>query len=66
MNTPEIENAFVSGKHNVWVAWYVADAQVSALYEMIEGTTMPWVMFAYGALVIYHNYNSDPNFQYTD
>lgn len=58
MNTPAIEDAFVTGKHNVWVAWYVADAQVAALYEMLEGTTMPWVMFFYGALVIYHNYNS--------
>ena len=36
IGAPSIENSFVSGVHNVYTAWYVADAEISTLYTFFE------------------------------
>jgi hypothetical protein len=55
VGTPEVEDSFVNGIHNVYTGWYTLDSQITALYtfsETVQGSLL-WLFF--GGSAIYFN-----------
>lgn len=55
IGTPEVEDSFTNGIHNVFTGWYTLDSQITAVYtfaETIQGALL-WLIF--GGSAIYFN-----------
>ena len=55
LGAPPVANSFESGIHNVYTAWYVADAQVGAAYSWEEATFNTFFYLVAAGNMIYHN-----------
>ena len=59
-----MQDSFVTGIHNVYTAWYTADAQVSALYTFKEAMEGSLVYIFLAGSMIYFNRATPSNFAF--
>jgi len=64
VGAPEVEDSFETGIHNVYTAWYTADAQVSALYTFKEALEGSLVYLVLAGSMVYFNKDTPTNFAF--